>query len=89
MRAGMSGHGGMSKILLSCFNFVFLVHLQRNQFLYLDKFQLEAVLENISLTSCTKQKILGKIETNYSSCLDYYMSLEFCDLPNVSVMSTY
>ncbi|XP_054068030.1 uncharacterized protein LOC128913816 isoform X3 [Rissa tridactyla] len=60
---------------------------QRNQFLYPDKFQLEAVLENIFLTSCTKQKILGKIETNYSSCLDYYMSFELCDLPNVIVFS--
>ncbi|XP_040976270.1 uncharacterized protein LOC115335953 isoform X5 [Aquila chrysaetos chrysaetos] len=60
---------------------------ERNQFLYPDKFQLEAVLENIFLTSCTKQKILGKIETNYSSCLDYYMSFEFCDLPNVIVFS--
>ncbi|XP_055661896.1 uncharacterized protein LOC106112882 isoform X1 [Falco peregrinus] len=56
---------------------------ERNQFLYPDKFQLEAILENIFLTSCTKQKILGKIETNYSSCLDYDMSFEFCDLPNV------
>ncbi|XP_054698985.1 uncharacterized protein LOC129213269 isoform X2 [Grus americana] len=60
---------------------------ERNQFLSPDKFQLEAVLENIFLTSCTKQKILGKIETNYSSCLDYYMSFEFCDLPNVIVFS--
>ncbi|XP_075370784.1 uncharacterized protein LOC142415850 [Mycteria americana] len=60
---------------------------ERNQFLYPDKFQLEAVLENIFLNSCTKQKILGKIETNYSSCLDYYMSFEFCDLPNVIVFS--
>ncbi|KAM6244422.1 uncharacterized protein M6G45_010876 isoform 1-T1 [Spheniscus humboldti] len=60
---------------------------ERNQFLYPDKFQLEAVLENIFLTSCTKQKILGKIETNYSSCLDYYISFESCDLPNVIVFS--
>ncbi|KAM6249811.1 uncharacterized protein LJ264_009619 [Porphyrio hochstetteri] len=60
---------------------------ERNQFLYPDKFQLEAVLENIFLTSCTKQKILGKIETNYSSWLDYYVGLEFCDLPNVIVFS--
>ncbi|XP_010576827.1 PREDICTED: uncharacterized protein LOC104838661 [Haliaeetus leucocephalus] len=60
---------------------------ERTQFLYPDKFQLEAVLENIFLTSCTKQKILGKIETNYSSCLDYYTSFEFCDLPNVIVFS--
>ncbi|XP_058278614.1 uncharacterized protein LOC120759796 [Hirundo rustica] len=56
---------------------------ERNQLLYPDKFQLEAVLENIFLTPCTKQKILGKIETNYCSCLDYYTSFEFCDLPNV------
>ncbi|KAK2543908.1 hypothetical protein Q9966_002757 [Columba livia] len=60
---------------------------ERNHFLYPDKFQLEAVLENIFLTSCTKQKILGKTETNYSSFLDYYVSLEFCDLPNVIVFS--
>ncbi|KAM6378848.1 uncharacterized protein J5M81_010458 [Pluvialis apricaria] len=60
---------------------------ERNQFLYPDKFQLEAVLENIFMTSCTKQKILGKIETNYSSCLDYYTSFEFCDLSNVIVFS--
>ncbi|XP_061847955.1 uncharacterized protein LOC133625092 [Colius striatus] len=60
---------------------------ERNQFLYPDKLQLEAVLENIFLTSCPKQKILGKIETNYSSCLDYYMSFEFCDLPNAIVFS--
>ncbi|XP_050762156.1 uncharacterized protein LOC127022570 [Gymnogyps californianus] len=60
---------------------------ERNQFLYPDKFQFEAVLENIFLTSCAKQKILGKMETNYSSCLDYYMSFEFCDLPNVIVFS--
>ncbi|XP_064008707.1 uncharacterized protein LOC135180262 [Pogoniulus pusillus] len=58
-----------------------------NRFLYPDKFQLEAVLENIFLTSCTKQKILGKIETNYSSWLDYQMGFEFCDLPNVIVFS--
>nr|XP_047909692.1 uncharacterized protein LOC106041217 isoform X1 [Anser cygnoides] len=60
---------------------------ERNRFLYPDKFQLEAVMENIFLTSCTKQNILGKIETNYSSCLDYYMSFEFCDIPNVIVFS--
>ncbi|XP_050569866.1 uncharacterized protein LOC118249263 [Cygnus atratus] len=60
---------------------------ERNRFLYTDKFQLEAVMENIFLTSCTKQNILGKIETNYSSCLDYYMSFEFCDIPNVIVFS--
>ncbi|XP_027540045.1 uncharacterized protein LOC113968039 [Neopelma chrysocephalum] len=60
---------------------------ERNQFLYPDKFQLEAVLENIFLTPCTKQKILGKIETNYCSSLDHYTSFEFCDLPNVIVLS--
>ncbi|XP_027741644.1 uncharacterized protein LOC114058465 [Empidonax traillii] len=60
---------------------------ERNQFLYPDKFQLEAVLENIFLTPCTKQKILGKIETNYCSSLDHYASFEFCDLPNVIVLS--
>ncbi|XP_064582376.1 uncharacterized protein LOC135454311 [Zonotrichia leucophrys gambelii] len=60
---------------------------ERNQLLYPDKFQLEAVLENIFLTPCAKQKILGKIETNYTSCLDYYSSFEFCDLPNVIVLS--
>ncbi|XP_042654834.1 uncharacterized protein LOC116959373 [Tyto alba] len=60
---------------------------ERNPFLYPDKFQLEAVLENIFLTSCTKQKILGKIETNYSSCLDYHMSFESCDIPNAIVFS--
>ncbi|XP_023792385.1 uncharacterized protein LOC111935942 [Cyanistes caeruleus] len=60
---------------------------ERNQLLYPDKFQLEVVLENIFLTPCTKQKILGKIETNYCSCLDYYTSFEFCDLPNVIVLS--
>ncbi|XP_030814120.1 uncharacterized protein LOC115909152 isoform X2 [Camarhynchus parvulus] len=60
---------------------------ERNQHLHPDKFQLEAVLENIFLTPCAKQKILGKIETNYYSCLDYYSSFEFCDLPNVIVLS--
>ncbi|XP_051632927.1 uncharacterized protein LOC127466297 [Manacus candei] len=60
---------------------------ERNQFLYPDKFQLEAVLENIFLTPCTKQKILGKIETNYCSSLDHYTSFEFCDLQNVIVLS--
>ncbi|XP_063027524.1 uncharacterized protein LOC134426445 [Melospiza melodia melodia] len=60
---------------------------ERNQLLYPDTFQLEAVLENIFLTPCAKQKILGKIETNYTSCLDYYSSFEFCDLPNVIVLS--
>ncbi|XP_053848337.1 uncharacterized protein LOC128815553 [Vidua macroura] len=60
---------------------------ERNQLLYPDKFQLEAVLENIFLTPCAKQQILGKIETNYYSCLDYYTSFEFCDLPNVIVLS--
>ncbi|XP_041257507.1 uncharacterized protein LOC121334429 [Onychostruthus taczanowskii] len=60
---------------------------ERNQLLYPDKFQLEAVLENIFLIPCAKQKILGKIETNYYSCLDYYTSFEFCDLPNVIVLS--
>ncbi|XP_039239514.1 uncharacterized protein LOC113982708 [Pipra filicauda] len=60
---------------------------ERNQFLYRDKFQLEAVLENIFLTPCTKQKILGKIETNYCSSLDHYTSFELCDLRNVIVLS--
>ncbi|KAF2981704.1 hypothetical protein EK904_015086 [Melospiza melodia maxima] len=60
---------------------------ERNQLLYPDTFQLEAVLENIFLTPCAKQKILGKIETNYTSCLDYYSSFEFCDLPNVIALS--
>ncbi|KAM9555572.1 uncharacterized protein ACIB01_007669 [Guaruba guarouba] len=60
---------------------------ERNRFLYPNKFQLEAVLENIFLTSCTKQKILGKVETNYLSSLDYNMSFEFCDLPHVIVFS--
>nr|XP_041575127.1 uncharacterized protein LOC115497284 [Taeniopygia guttata] len=67
--------------------FCFLGSLQRNQLLYPDKFQLEAVLENIFLTPCAKQQILGKIETNYYSCLDYYTSFAFCDLPNVIVLS--
>ncbi|XP_054017227.1 uncharacterized protein LOC128897188 [Dryobates pubescens] len=58
-----------------------------NRFLYPVKLQLEAILENIFFSSCTKQKILGKIETNYSSWLDYYMGFEFCDLPNVIVFS--
>ncbi|XP_019350266.2 uncharacterized protein LOC102557779 isoform X1 [Alligator mississippiensis] len=52
-----------------------------------DKIQLEATLENILLTSCTKQYILGKMETNYSTWLDYYISLGLCDLPNVIVFS--
>ncbi|XP_057263855.1 uncharacterized protein LOC130598454 [Pezoporus wallicus] len=60
---------------------------ERNQFLYPNKFQLEAVLENVFLTSCTKQKILGKVETNYLSSLDYDMSFEFCDRPHVIVFS--
>nr|XP_013795696.1 PREDICTED: uncharacterized protein LOC106482633 [Apteryx mantelli mantelli] len=60
---------------------------ERNRFLYPDKFQLEATLENIFLTSCTKQNILGKIETNYSSWLDYYINFGFCDLPTVIALS--
>ncbi|KAM6054404.1 uncharacterized protein VSU04_010687 [Chlamydotis macqueenii] len=60
---------------------------ERNELSYPDKFQLEAALENIFPTACTKQKILGKIKTNYSSCLDYFMSFEFCDLPNAIVFS--
>ncbi|XP_064376460.1 uncharacterized protein LOC112981027 isoform X3 [Dromaius novaehollandiae] len=60
---------------------------KRDRFLYPDKFQLEATLENIFLTSCTKQSILGKIETNYSSWLDYYINFGFCDLPTVIAFS--
>ncbi|XP_014750232.1 PREDICTED: uncharacterized protein LOC106864956 [Sturnus vulgaris] len=59
---------------------------ERKQLLYPDKFQLEVVLENIFLTPCTKQKILGKMETNYCSCLDYYTSFEVCDLSNAIVL---
>nr|XP_009681790.1 PREDICTED: uncharacterized protein LOC104149710 [Struthio camelus australis] len=60
---------------------------ERNRFLYPDKFQLEATLENIFLTSCTKQNVLGKIETNYSSWLYYYINFGFCDLPTVIAFS--
>ncbi|XP_032635523.1 uncharacterized protein LOC116824393 [Chelonoidis abingdonii] len=60
---------------------------ERNRPLYPDKIQLEATLENVFLTSCSRQHILGKIETDFSTWLDYYMSLALCDLPNVIILS--
>ncbi|XP_043379497.1 uncharacterized protein LOC102932729 isoform X4 [Chelonia mydas] len=60
---------------------------ERNRPLYPDEIQLEATLENVFLTSCSKQHMLGKIETDFSTWLDYYMSLALCDLPNVIVLS--
>ncbi|KAM7152521.1 uncharacterized protein RBU57_012670 [Macrochelys suwanniensis] len=60
---------------------------ERNRSLYPDKIQLEATLENVFLTSCSKQHMLGKIETDFSTWLDYYTSLALCDLPNVIVLS--
>ncbi|XP_067407568.1 uncharacterized protein [Emydura macquarii macquarii] len=52
-----------------------------------DKIQLDTTLENVFLTSCSKQHMLGKIETDFSTWLVYYMSLALCDLPNVIVLS--
>ncbi|XP_034640166.1 uncharacterized protein LOC117884128 [Trachemys scripta elegans] len=60
---------------------------ERNRPLYPDKIQLEATLENVFLTSCSKQHMLGKIETDFSTWLDNYMSLALCDLPNVIILS--
>ncbi|XP_062444584.1 uncharacterized protein LOC134147453 [Rhea pennata] len=60
---------------------------KRNRFLYPDTFQLEATLENIFLTLCTKQNILGKIETNYSSWLAYYINFGCFELPTVITFS--
>ncbi|XP_030433966.1 uncharacterized protein LOC115658723 isoform X5 [Gopherus evgoodei] len=60
---------------------------ERNRPLYPDKIQLEATLENVFLTSCSRQHILGKIETDFSTWLDNYMSLALCDLPNVIILS--
>ncbi|XP_043349367.1 uncharacterized protein LOC119862732 isoform X3 [Dermochelys coriacea] len=60
---------------------------KRNRPSYPDKIQLEATLENVFLTSCSKQHMLGKIETDFSTWLDYYMSLALCDLPSVIVLS--
>ncbi|XP_053132427.1 uncharacterized protein LOC128336575 [Hemicordylus capensis] len=48
----------------------------------LDKIQWEALAENVFLTSCSSQHILGKVEMDYSTWLNYYTSLRLCDLPN-------
>nr|XP_033819216.1 uncharacterized protein LOC117369188 isoform X2 [Geotrypetes seraphini] len=52
-----------------------------------DKIQLETKLENIFLTSCTEQNIVGKLETNYKSWMRHSVSLDFCDLPHPVVVS--
>ncbi|XP_074867207.1 uncharacterized protein LOC142021855 [Carettochelys insculpta] len=59
---------------------------ERNRPLFPAKIQLEASLENVFLTSCSKQHMLGKIETDFSTWLDSYTSLALCDLPNVIVL---
>ncbi|XP_075755429.1 uncharacterized protein LOC102446612 isoform X2 [Pelodiscus sinensis] len=60
---------------------------ERNRPLYPAKFLLEVTLENVFLTSCSKQHMLSKIGTDFSTWLDYYMSLALCDLPNVIVLA--
>ncbi|XP_069503899.1 uncharacterized protein [Ambystoma mexicanum] len=52
-----------------------------------DFIQIEAVLENIFLTSCSKENLLGRMETNYLDSLEHYTSLALCDLPNQVVIS--
>ncbi|XP_054849643.1 uncharacterized protein LOC129339063 [Eublepharis macularius] len=53
----------------------------------LDKIQVEAILENVFLTSCSNQNILGKVETDYSAWLHYYMNVGACGLPNAIALS--
>ncbi|XP_078518884.1 uncharacterized protein LOC144784068 [Lissotriton helveticus] len=60
---------------------------KRNGPLKPDVIQAEATLENLFLTSCSKEHILARMETNYLDSLDNYMSLGFCDLPNQVVVS--
>ncbi|XP_043944817.1 uncharacterized protein LOC122816123 [Protopterus annectens] len=52
-----------------------------------DHIQLEATLENIFQTTCSRQEIVGKLQTDYESHLGHYMSIHFCDLPDPLVLS--
>ncbi|XP_061456403.1 uncharacterized protein LOC133372116 [Rhineura floridana] len=60
---------------------------EKSKSLHLDKIQVEAILENVFLTSCSSQHILGKVETDYSAWLNYFMSLGVCGLPNAIALS--
>ncbi|KAJ1096857.1 hypothetical protein NDU88_001988 [Pleurodeles waltl] len=58
---------------------------KRNGPLKPDVIQAEATLENLFLTSCSKEHILARMETNYVDSLEHYTSLGVCELPNVIV----
>ncbi|XP_078237367.1 uncharacterized protein LOC110090494 isoform X3 [Pogona vitticeps] len=59
---------------------------EKNKLLHQDKMQVEAILENVFLTSCSSQYLLGKVETDYSSWLNHDMSLSTCTFQNASDM---
>ncbi|XP_062999023.1 uncharacterized protein LOC134409950 isoform X2 [Elgaria multicarinata webbii] len=52
-----------------------------------DKIQVEAILENALLTSCSGQHFLGKVETDYSTRLYHFVSLGVCSLPSAMELS--
>ncbi|KAH0631881.1 hypothetical protein JD844_019775 [Phrynosoma platyrhinos] len=56
---------------------------EKSKPLHLDKMQIEAILENVLLTSCSSQHLLGKLEMDYSAQLNHYMSLQACGLPSL------
>ncbi|XP_070616334.1 uncharacterized protein [Erythrolamprus reginae] len=59
---------------------------EKNRVLHRSKTMVEATLKNI-LTSCSHQRILGEVETDYEAWLNYNMRLWMCELPNAIALS--
>ncbi|XP_044289621.1 uncharacterized protein LOC123025172 [Varanus komodoensis] len=53
----------------------------------LDKIQVEVILDDAVVPSCAGQRILGRVETDYSAWLLHDMSLDFCGLPGAITLS--
>ncbi|XP_058013738.1 uncharacterized protein LOC131185316 [Ahaetulla prasina] len=59
---------------------------ERNRVLHRDKITVEATLKNL-LTSCSHQRILGEVETDYAAWLNYNTRLWMCQLPDPIALS--
>ncbi|XP_060549044.1 uncharacterized protein LOC117673079 [Pantherophis guttatus] len=60
---------------------------ETNRVLHRDKITVEATLKNLLRISCSHQRILGEVETDYAAWLNYNTRLWMCELPNAMALS--
>ncbi|XP_070811438.1 apolipophorins [Pituophis catenifer annectens] len=60
---------------------------ETNRVLHRDKIMVEATLKNLLMISCSHQRILGEVETDYAAWLNYNTRLWMCELPNAVALS--